>query len=286
MALPMARPTAFATGIYHLNVRVPSDLAAKARGTRVTLPVGDTPTTVKVGDKVIVSLRTKDVATAKARFAEVTAALHRHWDALRSGPRGLTHKQVVALAGEAYRRRTMAFETDPAYEPDALRAKATEREGLVAEWKHGDDDGLGETSDECAAFYAAMQRPYGPQLYAFEHKADITDPYFHVTYECALEDLFGAEADALCAERQLQVDAATRAKLVRQIGEVVRLPGGKLRRRGCLLPLRDGFGVDAVALGETSQVRLTMLHRSTDRRCHSGQARAQALWRPRGEPVP
>ena len=133
MALPMARPIAFATGVFHLNIRVPSDLAAVARGSHVTLPVGDTPTTVKVGDKVIVSLRTKDVATAKARFANVAAALHRHWDALRSGPRALPHKQVVALAGEAYRRRTMAFETDPAYGPDAMREKATNREDLLAE---------------------------------------------------------------------------------------------------------------------------------------------------------
>ena len=63
-----------------------------------------------------------------------------------------------------------------------------------------------------------MQQPYGLQLYAFEHRCDITDPCFATTYECALEDLFGAEADALCAERQLLVDAATRAKLVEQIG--------------------------------------------------------------------
>ena len=124
----------------------------------------------------------------------------------------------------------MAFETDLAFEPDAMREKAAMQEDLLAEWKHGNGDGLGEMSDEWAAFYAAMQRPYGPQLYAFEHRCDITDPYFTTTYESALADLFGAEADALCAERQLLVDAATRAKLVGQIGEAVRLARGRLRR--------------------------------------------------------
>src|SRR5215204_4772113 len=40
--------------------------------------------------------------------------------------------------------------------------------------------------------------------------------------------------------------------------------------RGALPPLRDRLLVDAIALGERSQARLTMLYRSTDRRSRCG----------------
>lgn len=103
MALRMPRPIAHASGVYHLNIRVPGDLTAKVKGTLVTLPVDGAQVTVRPSDKVIVSLRTKDPSIAKARFSEAAQALARHWDALGLGPRALTHKQTVALAGEAYR---------------------------------------------------------------------------------------------------------------------------------------------------------------------------------------
>ena len=62
MVLSMPRPVALGHGVYHLNIRVPSDLAGKAKGTTVTLPVEGRPTTVRIGDKVVVSLRTRDPA--------------------------------------------------------------------------------------------------------------------------------------------------------------------------------------------------------------------------------
>src|SRR3954466_14745296 len=46
--------------------------------------------------------------------------------------------------------------------------------------------------------------------------------------------------------------------------------GALLSRGGSLPPLGDGLGVDAVALGKLPQARLTMLYRSTDRRCRCG----------------
>ena len=64
MALFVPGPVALATGVYHLNIRVPSDLAGKVKGTVVILPIEDLRATVCVGDKVVVSLRTKDPAVA------------------------------------------------------------------------------------------------------------------------------------------------------------------------------------------------------------------------------
>ena len=79
-----------------------------------------------------------------------------------------------------------------------------------------------------ARFFEAIQRPMGPQLLAFETKADVTSPYVTVKYEDAIEDLFGAEADAIFGAHQLVVDDDTRRKLVLQIAEAVRLAGGRL----------------------------------------------------------
>jgi len=69
-----------------LNVRVPGDLVAKLRGSSVTLPIDGRDVTVRIGDKVLVSLRTKDAKEARRRFIPAFAALDAHWNAVRLGP--------------------------------------------------------------------------------------------------------------------------------------------------------------------------------------------------------
>lgn len=98
---------------YYLRVRVPSDLAAAARGTRVAVPVGDRVATVNVKDVVKVSLRTQDAAEAKRRFTHALAAVEAHWTSLKNGPVTLNHKQCVALAGEIRRDWVDAFDEEP-----------------------------------------------------------------------------------------------------------------------------------------------------------------------------
>src|SRR5690349_2408408 len=44
----------------------------------------------------------------------------------------------------------------------------------------------------------------------------------------------------------------------------------QIRGGGALLPLGNGFGIDAVALGEVPQALLTMLYHSTNRLCRCG----------------
>src|ERR1700730_12550164 len=48
--------------------------------------------------------------------------------------------------------------------------------------------------------------------------------------------------------------------------------GRQIGDRAALLPLGDGLRIDAVALGQRPQARLTMLYRSTDRLCRRGAA--------------
>ena len=229
MALRMPSPSLHPNGVFYLCVRVPSDLVAKLRRTRVTLPVGGRSTAVAVGERVFLSLKTKDRAAAKARFVEAYGALTRHWEAVRAGPKPLPHRQLVALAGETYRRIAQLVEDDADYLPAGALAEIGAGNEAVAEFLAGcvDPD---ERERREAAFFAAIQRPLGPQLLAVEIGRDLETPYASVTHAQALEDLFGAEADKLLAERQLVVDAPTRLLLLREVGRAVVLLNAKVHR--------------------------------------------------------
>jgi hypothetical protein len=48
------------------------------------------------------SLRTRETAEAKERFATEYAAIQRRWAALRAKPEPLPLKQIVSLAGRVY----------------------------------------------------------------------------------------------------------------------------------------------------------------------------------------
>ncbi len=66
----MPSPSLHPNGVLYLCVRLSSDLAARLRRTRVTLPIDGRSTAVTVGERVFLSLKTKDRAAAKARFVE------------------------------------------------------------------------------------------------------------------------------------------------------------------------------------------------------------------------
>ncbi|NDW02415.1 DUF6538 domain-containing protein [Salipiger sp. PrR002] len=98
---------------YYLRINVPRDVLGRAAGTRVSVPVGDRICQPKITTHAKVSLRTKDWPTAKRRFSTVLAALEGHWEALRRGQEGLTHKQAVAIAGEVVRGFLDILEDEP-----------------------------------------------------------------------------------------------------------------------------------------------------------------------------
>lgn len=121
MALRMPRPTKHPkTGVYYLNVRVPSDLVAQLGKSHVKK-----------------TLETKDPKVAKERFPVELEALRMQWQAARTGPQAIPHKQLVAIAGEEYRDYMAMLEDEPgepsfwktmeklhdrvAYSPDTLR---------------------------------------------------------------------------------------------------------------------------------------------------------------------
>lgn len=89
-----------------------------------------------VGAEVNLSLRTRDPALAKARTGIVVSHLEALWEEVRSGPRPLTHKQIIALAGDAYRRLADGFDHEPGSREQWTAVKAfnrAAREGRVSD---------------------------------------------------------------------------------------------------------------------------------------------------------
>ena len=116
MGIAMPKPVLIGS-TYYLRVGVPRDIAKAAKGRKVTLPIGDQFCFVTVGATIKASLKTKDVAEAKQRHIKAMAAVEEFWQALRAGPKPLTHKQILGLAGEVYNVFVTAFDENPG-EPD------------------------------------------------------------------------------------------------------------------------------------------------------------------------
>lgn len=113
MARPMKRPN---TKNGQFTQRIPADVKAKVRGMKLAIPVGEDIVTLTISQTtpdIRLSLRTSDTAEAKVRNAKVAVYLASVWQSVRHGPRKLTHKQTLALAGEIYREFVQAFEDDP-----------------------------------------------------------------------------------------------------------------------------------------------------------------------------
>lgn len=114
MALMTARPWKDpSTGVYHLRQRTPRDLLVRVRGTSVSLPIGDNVASVRVGDIVQASLRTKEASEARIRHSVADGALKRFWEAQRHGSVSLSHRQITALSGLAYASLTGVAGDEP-----------------------------------------------------------------------------------------------------------------------------------------------------------------------------
>ena len=247
MAIRMPSPVLFANGVWHLNIRVPTELAATLRGT--TVPVAGRTVVAKVGDKVVLSLRTRDAKEAKARFKPAEAALEAHFarsrvaskphhpqstETVPLGPAitpppgsaaALSHKAIVALSGEYY--RTFVESREETIGPANF---AVNVEDEVHAWMVGDGTDGGELLSRAdAEFLATLALPYGPELLAWTRKG-FEYGCLKMTEEEGLESLFGSEADQIVAKHRLSLDPASRLALLRQFGQSMLLATGRLKR--------------------------------------------------------
>ncbi len=84
------------------------------------------------------SLGTSDPREAKVRHAQVAAEVEAKWASLRSGVTVLTQRQIMSLAGEAYRELVTQFRDEPheaSLWETLLKTKATHRaKGNLEKW--------------------------------------------------------------------------------------------------------------------------------------------------------
>jgi integrase len=95
----MTNPTKGPNGVYYYVKRVPKDLVDKIGRERYSI-----------------SLRTKDPREAKRLCGEMDVQKEREFRAVREGPQPLTFKEIVGLAGLAYRRLVERRTAEPGEE--------------------------------------------------------------------------------------------------------------------------------------------------------------------------
>ena len=178
--------------------RIPADVKARAVGLTLQIPVGDEMVPVTITGKtqaVKLSLRTRDHGEAKARQATVAAHLERVWSGLRQGPRVLSTKEAVALAGEIYRTFTEALEEEP---------------GPAGLWQ-------GVIEDNNKAFSGR----FGFSSLKIGEAARRSG---------SLEERFGPFVDLVLAWKGLFVDAESRHKVLEHVAKAMDVATKKVRR--------------------------------------------------------
>lgn len=133
MVLAMPSPVLVGNTFY-LRVRVPADVPSSKDGIAITLPIGSNLRRITMKDFVKVSLETREPRIAKERFSIAYAALQTVWKSLKEGPKPLTHKQSLAIAGEIRAAFIEAFDDDPGSVERwerVLRANASARAGKL-----------------------------------------------------------------------------------------------------------------------------------------------------------
>lgn len=119
MAVGMTRPTRRKDSSFlQFRQRTPSALLAARRGQLVTFHFPDDngvdiEVPLTIGPVTKLSLRTRDPETAKRRTALIAGHLHQLARAVTEGPRPLSQRQAVALAGDIYRWLVGEWEDDP-----------------------------------------------------------------------------------------------------------------------------------------------------------------------------
>ncbi len=93
---------------WHFRRKIPTDVRAILE----KLPKAQRPRNWYRID-IMISLKTADRATAKARCPEVAAEVEKQIAGLRAGPKALSTKQISALAGELYRGFAEGLEENP-----------------------------------------------------------------------------------------------------------------------------------------------------------------------------
>ena len=213
---------------FQFRQRVPADVLAKARGRAVmvdfTASRSDPPATIvaRLGEVVKFSLRTRDPETARLRQGIVLARVQQVFETVRAGPASLTHKQVVALAGDVYRFYVETFGDDPGEPGNWAAIKAWNR--AVLEGRVQAPPSL-SPSPRAVNDVKIARDAFGVDLTAGINALPAGERDV-----AALEQRFGVITSWTLARRGIDVDGKTRARLIEQVATAVTDAAWHLKR--------------------------------------------------------
>ncbi|MCP2080829.1 UNVERIFIED_ORG: integrase [Methylorubrum zatmanii] len=202
------------------------DVVDRLRGTVLTVECPalradpECAISVKLGRTVKASLRTRDEAVATARRVLILERLERLYEATRAGSHGLTHRQMVALAGEVYSLLRSRFDEDPG-SPQAWEAwkgfVRAARQGRIATAPSINPREQADERDDAA-------RLFGPDLTA---GIDALPPSGD---RAALEDRCGRLTWWVLSRHGLVVDRETRLRLLEHVADACLDAGWAIKR--------------------------------------------------------
>lgn len=209
-----------------IQERVPADVIERLRGTYVVVdcpamgPEPEARITLKLGDRVKGSLRTRDRTVATARKLRVLEHLERLYAAARGGGSTLKHREIIALSGEVYALLRANFDDDPgsweAWEAWKGFVRAA-REGRIP-------TAPTITPAELADERAEAARLFGPDL---TQGIDALPPSGD---RAALEDRCGRLVWWVLSRHGLHVDRETRLRLLDAVAAACLDAGWALKR--------------------------------------------------------
>ncbi len=201
--------------------RIPADVRTKAVGLPVVLTFDATASAparvvhATHGKEFIrFSLGTADAVTVAMREALASAHMEQVWNALRSGPISLTHRQVVALSKQVYDTFIDAHSEEPATPAVWAAVKGYNR--AVSEGRITGDAVTRLTVADPAKHVALAEHVF--------NVSDADTPAWSAAIDALprspmpdLEARYGELADYVLATKALTVDDQTRARLLVEI---------------------------------------------------------------------
>lgn len=223
----MRRPTHRTDSlVQQIQVHVPLDVVEGLRGLHISVDcpgMGATPETritLKIGTTVKGSLRTRDPDVAHARRLRIIEHLERLYATARVGTVKLTHRQMVALAGEVYGLITANFDEDPGDMAAWAAWKGFVRAAREGRIVTAPSISPGELADE----RAEAARLFGPDLTA---GIDALPPSGD---RAALEDRCGRLTWWVLTRHGLHVDRETRLRLLEHVADACLDAGWAMKR--------------------------------------------------------
>ncbi|WP_149574976.1 DUF6538 domain-containing protein [Xanthobacter oligotrophicus] len=228
MALRMPRPVRRPdTSFLSFRARVPADIVDAVKGLTIALAfpaeAGEPEhvALVRPGREVKFSLRTRNPAVAKSRHGIALAQLETRWNAIRSGPRPLSHRQIIALSGEVYRLFVERFEENPGPPEMWAAVKAFNRAA-----REGRISTAPRLSAEEVDSSVAAAEPWHPDLTGSVNSL----PRDTTNRLEAMESRFGWLADWVLATHGVVTDGLSRVRLLDAVEQAATDAAWRLKR--------------------------------------------------------